>query len=129
MPNTKRGIDPSKISYSALDRMLAYENYDGEMKINKLTDAQGNALPHALVKTMLRLDLLQPLPPGSSFAFKIAWGFPINDCKHIDARTGYEFFQEDGNCIYTIAQWFPRMAAYTDYAGWINKQYLGTVFR
>jgi hypothetical protein len=58
--------------------------------------------------------------------FKIAWSYPINDCERINARTGYEFFKEDGNCIYTIAQWFPRMAAYTDYAGWINKQFLGT---
>ncbi len=126
VPNTKRGIDPSKITYSALDRLLAYEDYDGEMKISKLTDAKGNALPHAVVKTMLRLDLNEPLAAGADFVFKIAWSYPINDCERINARTGYEFFKEDGNTIYTIAQWFPRMAAYTDYAGWINKQFLGT---
>ena len=125
-PNTKRGIDPNKITYSALDRLLAYENYDGEMKISKLTDAKGEALPHSIVKTMLRLDLPEPLAAGADFVFKIAWSYPINDCERINARTGYEFFKEDGNCIYTIAQWFPRMAAYTDYAGWINKQFLGT---
>ncbi len=125
-PNTKRGIDPAKITYSALDRLLTYEKYDGEMKILKLTDARGEALPHSIVKTMLRLDLPAPLAPGADFVFKIAWSYPVNDCKHLNARTGYEFFKEDGNCIYTIAQWFPRMAAYTDYAGWINKQFLGT---
>ncbi len=125
-PNTKRGIDPAKISYSALDRLLTYETYDGEMKISKLTDGKGAALPHAVVKTMLRLDLPEPLAAGADFVFKIAWSYPINDCKHLNARTGYEFFEEDKNCIYTIAQWFPRMAAYTDYAGWINKQFLGT---
>jgi hypothetical protein len=125
-PNTKRGIDPAKITYSALDRLLTYEKYDGEMKILKLTDAKGETLPHSIVKTMLRLDLPAPLAPGADFVFKIAWSYPVNDCKHLNARTGYEFFKEDGNCIYTIAQWFPRMAAYTDYAGWINKQFLGT---
>jgi len=125
-PNTKRGIDPNKITYSALDRLLAYEDYDGEMKISKLTDAQGKPLPHAVVKTMLRLDLPKPLAAGADFVFKIGWSYPINDCERINARTGYEFFKEDGNSIYTIAQWFPRMAAYTDYAGWINKQFLGT---
>jgi hypothetical protein len=125
-PNTKRGIDPAKITYSALDRLLTYEKYDGEMKILKLTDARGEALPHSIVKTMMRLDLPAPLAPGADFVFKIAWSYPVNDCKHLNARTGYEFFKEDGNCIYTIAQWFPRMAAYTDYAGWINKQFLGT---
>jgi len=126
VPNAKRGVDLEKISYNALDRLLAYEDYDGEMKISKLTDAKGTALPHAIVKTMLRLDLNEPLKAGADFVFKIAWSYPINDCERINARTGYEFFKEDGNCIYTIAQWFPRMAAYTDYAGWINKQFLGT---
>jgi len=126
VPNSKRGVDLTKFSYSALDRLLAYEDYDGEMKISKLTDAQGEPLPHSIVKTMLRLDLPKPLAAGADFVFKIAWSYPINDCERINARTGYEFFKEDGNCIYTIAQWFPRMAAYTDYAGWINKQFLGT---
>jgi hypothetical protein len=125
-PNVKRGIDLSKITYSALDRLLAYEEYDGEMKISKLTDAAGTPLPHAIVKTMLRLDLPEPLAAGKDYVFKIAWSYPINDCKRINARTGYEFFKEDGNCIYTIAQWFPRLCAYSDYAGWINKQFLGT---
>lgn len=125
-PNTKRGVDLKKFSYTALDRLLAYETYDGELKITKLTDAEGRGLPHAIVKTMLRLDLPKPLKPGADFVFKISWSYPINDAKRIMARTGYEHFKEDGNCIYTIAQWFPRMAAYTDYAGWINKQFLGT---
>jgi len=125
-PNTKRGVDLKKFSYTALDRLLAYESYDGELKITKLTDADGRGLPHAIVKTMLRLDLPKPLKPGADFVFKISWSYPINDAKRIMARTGYEHFKEDGNCIYTIAQWFPRMAAYTDYAGWINKQFLGT---
>lgn len=125
-PNTKRGVDLKKFSYTALDRLLAYETYDGELKITQLTDVDGRGLPHAIVKTMLRLDLPKPLKPGTDFVFKIAWTYPINDAKRIMARTGYEHFKEDGNCIYTIAQWFPRMAAYTDYAGWINKQFLGT---
>lgn len=125
-PNTKREVDLKRFSYGALDRLLAYKSYDGEMKITALTDGQGKGLPHAVVKTMLRLDLPEPLKPGVDFTFKIAWSYPINDAKRIMARTGYEHFKEDGNAIYTIAQWFPRLAAYTDYAGWINKQFLGT---
>ncbi len=125
-PNSKRGVDLKKFSYSALDRLLAYESYDGELKITRLTDGEGRGLPHSVMKTMLRLDLPQPLKPGDDFVFKIAWTYPINDAKRIMARTGYEHFKEDGNCIYTVAQWFPRLAAYTDYAGWVNKQFLGT---
>lgn len=126
VPNIRRGLDPRKLSYSALDRVLAQETYDGEMEIASLTDTSGVPLPHAIVKTMLRIDLPQPLASGAKFAFKIAWSFPINDAKRLNERTGYEHFEKDGNCIYTIAQWFPRMAAYTDYGGWINKQFLGT---
>lgn len=125
-PNIKRGVDPKKFSYQALDRLLAQETYDGEMKISGLVDDKGRPLQHALVKTMLRVDLPEPLKPGADFVFKINWSFPINDAKRLNERTGYEHFEKDGNRIYTIAQWFPRMAAYTDYAGWVNKQFLGT---
>ena len=37
-----------------------------------------------------------------------------------------ENFSEDGNYIYTIAQFFPRMCVYDDVNGWQNKQFLGT---
>jgi hypothetical protein len=59
------------------------------------------------------------------FAFSVEWSYPINDAKRIRARSGYELFPKDGNCVYEIAQWFPRMAAYTDVNGWQNKQFLG----
>jgi hypothetical protein len=41
-------------------------------------------------------------------------------------RSGYEYFPEDGNYLYTIAQFFPRMAVYDDVNGWQNKQFLGS---
>lgn len=126
VPNIKRGVDPAKFSYSALDRMLAQEEYDGALKVTALTDEQGQDLERQIVKTMMRVDLPQPLAPGGKFVFNVVWNFPINDCKRINERTGYEYFEKDGNCIYTIAQWFPRLAAYTDYGGWLNKQFLGT---
>lgn len=40
-------------------------------------------------------------------------------------RAGYEYFEKDGNYLYEIAQWFPRLAAFTDVNGWQHKQYLG----
>ncbi len=125
-PNIKRGVEPSKFSYSALDRILAQEEYDGTMKVSGVTDVSGAELSYQIVKTMMRIDLPEPLAGGGKFEFNIEWSFPINDAKRLKERTGYEFFEEDGNCIYTIAQWFPRMAAYTDYGGWLNKQFLGT---
>ena len=126
VPNTRRGVDANKVSYAALDRLLAQETYDGAMTISGVTDAAGQPLAHTIVKTMLRIDLPAPLAPGANFAFKLGWSFQINDMKRLGERTGYEFFPADGNCTYTIAQWFPRLAAYTDYAGWMHKQFLGT---
>ncbi len=126
VPNSRRGVNASRISYAAVDRMLAQETYDGALQVSGVTTAAGAPLPHTIVKTMLRLDLPAPLAPGASFGFRIAWAFPINDAKRINERTGYEHFPADDNCIYTVAQWFPRLAAYTDYAGWMHKQFLGT---
>ena len=34
-------------------------------------------------------------------------------------------FPKDGNYLYIIAQWFPRMCVYDDLVGWQNKQFLG----
>ncbi len=126
VPSMRRGGDATKLSYKSLDRMLALEAYDGEMKIGSITDAAGRPLAHTMVKTMLRIDLPATLAPGGKFTFNLTWSFPINDMKRLNERTGYEFFEQDGNALYTIAQWFPRMAPYTDYTGWQHKQFLGT---
>lgn len=126
VPNTRRGPDVNRFTYGALDRLLYHETYDGAMNVRRVTDAAGQPLPHTIVKTMLRLDLPGPLAPGASVTFRIEWHFPINDMRRAQERTGYEFFAEDGHCTYTIAQWFPRLAPYTDYSGWQHKQFLGT---
>ncbi len=125
-PGGRRAPKLDRMSYGTLDRLVAQETYDGEMKISGVTDAAGQPLPHTLVKTMMRLDLPQPLAPGASTTFKIAWDYPINDAKRLNERTGYERNPDDGHCVYTIAQWYPRLAPYTDYTGWQHKQFLGT---
>ena len=66
---------------------------------------------------MMRIDLPRPLAPGQSVAFSVDWNYNINDQRRLGGRTGYEFFPKDGNYLYEIAQWFPRMAAYNDVHG------------
>ena len=63
--------------------------------------------------------------PGAKFVFTLDWSHNIIDADLNRARGGFEFFEEDENYIYELAQWYPRMAAYTDYAGWQNKQFTG----
>jgi Peptidase family M1 domain len=109
---------------SAIEQLSA-RTYDGRVNITSVRDARGNALKNTLNETMLRIDLPTPLAPGGTFVFAIDWNYAINNQRVFGGRTGYEFFPRDGNYIYEIAQWFPRMAAYTDYQGWQHTQYFG----
>ncbi len=112
-------------SLSQLEQ-LAARTYEGKVNITDVSDAKGNALKTTLVKTMLRIDLPAPLAPGGTFAFNIAWNYNINNQRIFNQRAGYEFFPEDKNYLYEIAQWFPRLASYDDVNGWQHKQFLGS---
>lgn len=85
----------------------------------------GSDLSYTIVNTMMRINLDRPLRGGESFEFKVKWWYNINDRMAIGGRSGYEYFPEEDNYIYTLAQFFPRMAVYNDHDGWQNKQFLG----
>ena len=114
-----------EMSFSSLKRMHDKMNFDGGFKIEKVTDLKGKKLSYKINETMMRIDLSKPLKKGQSFAFKIKYSYNINDRMKIGGRSGYEYFEEEGNSIYTIAQFFPRMAVYNEVEGWQNKQFLG----
>ena len=115
-----------ELSFSGLKTILANEVFDGGFKITRVQENKSKAdLKHTIVKTMMRVDLPEPLRHGQSFVFDVDWDNNINDSSVIRGRTGYEYFENDGNYIYEIAQWFPRMCAYTDVNGWQHKQFLG----
>jgi hypothetical protein len=116
----------NRASMAELDSILERtQRFDGRCMIESVTDALGNALGIFTVDTMMRIDLPEPLLSGQEFSLKIQWSYLINNSKLIGGRTGYEPFERDGNSIYEIAQWFPRLAAFTDVTGWQHKQYLG----
>jgi hypothetical protein len=100
-------------------------DFDGGFKIKAVKDVAGKDLPYLINYTMMRIDLPQPLNPGQKYSFSIDWGYNINDGVRVRERTQFEYFPEDGNYSYVIAQWFPRMCVYDDYEGWQNKQFLG----
>lgn len=105
---------------------ILWHSEDYAYQLLDVKDANGNTLPIALNQTMMRVDLPKPLKAGESFKFSIDWSFNIHDrTSFIGGRPGYEFFEEDGNYLYTMAEWFPRMAVYSDFEGWQNKQFLG----
>jgi hypothetical protein len=104
-------------------------NFDGGFKIKTVKDASGKALAYTINQTMMRIDLPKALGAGQKMSFSIEWSFNINDrMKNMtpnDGRSGMEYFPEEDNYLYIIAQWFPRMCVYDDVVGWQNKQFLG----
>ena len=114
-----------KVGYKSMQQLLAKEVFDGSMKITSVRNAKGEPLPYTIIKTMMRIDLPQPLSSGGKTQFSVDWSYLINDSKSRPARTGYEYFETDKNFLYEIAHWFPRMVAYTDNTGWQHKQFLG----
>ncbi|WP_137681357.1 M1 family metallopeptidase [Aurantiacibacter suaedae] len=129
---TRAGADdtPTRLSLRELRRQQSMADNDYGYEIGAVTLGDGRALDHTIVGTMMRIDLPQPLAPGGSVEFSIDWGFQITEQKAVGGRAGYEHFPDDprsgGNDIFEIAQWFPRMVAYSDYEGWHNKEFLGS---
>jgi hypothetical protein len=121
---TTRDID--RLSFQAMKSILAKEVFDGGFNITRCEATKTKQpLKHTIVKTMMRVDLPKKLEPGKTFEFEIDWNYEINNSRVIRGRSGCEFFEEDGNFIYEVAQWFPRLCAYTDTTGWQHKQFLG----
>lgn len=122
---TTSGSMYDNMSFWSLKRMQDKMNFDGGFKLELITDINGNDLPFTVNETMMRIEPLKPLKKGQSFSFKIKYSYNINDRMKIGGRSGYEYFEDEGNAIYTIAQFFPRMAVYNEVEGWQNKQFLG----
>lgn len=95
------------------------------VNIEKITDANGQALPYFINRTMMRIDLPKPLKSKEKLVFKIDWNYNLVNRINMGGRGGYEYFPEDGNHIFTITQWFPRMCVYSDFKGWQNNQFTG----
>jgi uncharacterized pyridoxamine 5'-phosphate oxidase family protein len=127
----KKGIatisDQSKMD----DRMSARQlsaidpQSDYGHKIDWVRDATDKALPFTIVETMMRIDLPKSLWKGERISFKVKWSFNVVDRLRTGSRGGWEYFPEENNYLYTVAQWFPRMCVYSDVTGWQNKQFLG----
>ena len=101
------------------------EKFVGGFNVEEVKDANGRPLRHTINQTMMRVDLPSPIPSGGKFTFSIKWWYKINNHVTNRARSGYEYFEEDDNRAYVIAQFFPRLAVYNDVEGWQNYQFWG----
>jgi len=113
-------VDAKRLPHLTFDA-----DFDGGFRIISIEDIEGNGLSFHRVKTMMRIDLAETLKPGSVLKFQIDWKYLIGNRRDDDERSGYEYFPEDDNYLYAMAQFYPRMAVFDDFNGWQNKQFLG----
>ncbi|PCH77884.1 MAG: aminopeptidase [Flavobacteriaceae bacterium] len=130
-PHTKNdeiSSRPTRVLYSPkqFSNKFLSKGFDGGFKLQEVKDSQGNELSYKVNWTMMRIDLNEPIAPGASFEFSIKWWYNINDYFIDGGRSGFELFKDDGNKMYIIAQFFPRLAVYNNVDGWQNAQFWGT---
>ncbi len=118
---------PRTVSSQQLENLEKQKEENGYgFNITRLVDGTTHKpLKSVLNKTMLRVDLPAPLKPGQKFIMHIDWNYKIPNRMTQGGRGGYEYFPEDGNHLFTIAQWYPRLCVYSDYGGWQNQQFTG----
>ena len=129
-PTGEGGDDTAQISLGNLRRLQYMDDEDLGFEIAAVTDSNGEPMQHVIVGTLMRVDLAAPLATGQRTEFTVDFAYNIVQGSAFRARGGFEHFPDDartgGNHIFAIAQWFPRLAAYTDYEGWTNKEFLGS---
>ncbi|MBT8268584.1 MAG: M1 family metallopeptidase [Bacteroidia bacterium] len=118
------GFSPAQRTSGFASRYLT-EGFDGGFNIEEVKDINGKPLPHMINSTMMRVELPKAMKTGDKFSFSIKWWYNINDHVKDGGRSGYEFFTENDNRIYVMAQFYPRMAVYNDVEGWQNSQFWG----
>ncbi|HVK97880.1 MAG TPA: M1 family metallopeptidase [Flavisolibacter sp.] len=117
---------PAVTTVEQLQKMADARRANGYgVNITKLTDITGKPLRYTINKTMMRIELPAPLKAGGVYRFVCSWNYNIPDRIIMGGRGGYEYFPEDGNYLFTIAQWYPRLAVYSDFQGWQNQQFTG----
>lgn len=118
------GFGPATTSDRAAKSYLA-ERFDGGFNIEEVSDSNKKPLQHMINRTMMRVELPKTLNKGDKFTFNIKWWYNINDHVKDGGRSGFEYFEENDNRIYVMAQFYPRMAVYNDVEGWQNSQFWG----
>ncbi len=123
-PLVDSNVTDPVMSPKGFSRRYLEEDFDGGFNIDYVKDSNGNPLQYTINQTMMRIELTQPLKHGEKITFSLKWWYNINNYRLDGGRSGYEQF-EDGNRLYILAQFYPRMAVYNDVEGWQNQQFWG----
>ncbi|GLB50524.1 M1 family metallopeptidase [Neptunitalea lumnitzerae] len=118
------GLRPATMPNSFAQQYME-DPFDGGFNITSVTTESGAPLSYTINQTMMRINIDTPLQPGEKISFKVQWWYNLNNHVTNRARSGFEHFDEDGNNLYIIAQFYPRMCVYNDVEGWQNLQFWG----
>lgn len=116
--------DPA-ISAQSFSRKYLEEDFDGGFRIEFVKDIAGKPMTYTINQTMMRIEIPNGLKHKEKISFSIKWWYNINNYLLDGGRSGYEHFDTDGNNLYILAQFYPRMAVYNDVEGWQNQQFWG----
>lgn len=117
--------DPA-MGVQGFSRKYLEEKFDGGFNIEFVKDATGKPMQYTINQTMMRIELPKVLKHKEKITFSIKWWYNINNYLLDGGRSGYEHFDKDGNNLYILAQFYPRMAVYNDVEGWQNQQFWGS---
>ena len=124
-PDIQTSKIPNSTSKTKFNKSYMDAPFDGGFKIESVLNMNDSNLQYTVNRTMMRINLPQPLASGAKFEFKIKWWYNINNHRTDGGRSGYEHFSKDGNNNYVIAQFYPRLCVYDNVEGWQNEQFWG----
>lgn len=116
---------PAAVAPATFTASYLKNPFDGGFKIESVTDTNKKNISYTINQTMMRINLKKPLMPNEKYTFNVKWWYTINNHVTNRARSGFEYFPEDDNNLFIIAQFFPRMCVYNDVEGWQNNQFWG----
>ena len=100
----------------------AGSEFEGGFTINNLQNNKTDDLKHNIYDTRMRVELSEPLAANGGET-EISMDFSYTVPKYGADRTG--ILPTENGDIYSIAQWYPKVAVYDDIQGWNNLPYTG----
>ena len=117
-------LEGASMNVETIRRLEKRLDYDPQLEIRNI-QINGQPAKNIIQSTMMKVSLPTPLESGESLNISMDWNYTLNDASVLWARSGYEVL-DDNEIIFEIAQFYPRMAIYSDQGGWLTKPYLGT---
>jgi len=111
-------VDPDRRVGSRIEALK--ETEIGYHKIESLMQ-DGEALDYELIGTVVKVKLKNPIQPGATSTFDMAFNSQVPVQIRRSGRNNSEGID------YTMTQWYPKMAEYDRY-GWHPDQYIGREF-